>query len=384
VLVAAIALAALVVAPALGLHRQFVDFWDSESAPDRVETSFADLDIGAPPGMAPGVIADQARRVLRRRVSDRHIVTIWAAPTKAGGFCSHAQIREISGGSRGGSGGCDRDRVLGLAPGVTIPGPISPDGTIQREPVIIDGHVAIEDAETVEVRFQNGEAERIPLVWISEPIDAAFFAYEVPREHWRAGFRPTAVIARDGDGRELAREEVLRSWPEPELFADPKTGMPSEAVGARQRKLIETALSNGTTAALFVAPSKSGGRCNWVRAGEGGPGHRCVPADYQRQPIEVGLSGGGLLWGEVRDDVAVLELHFEGGARTELRPVEGFVLYSIPPEHHRPGRRLSLMVARGALGDEIARREVPTGSPSVYPCKRKERDDLGGGRSACP
>jgi hypothetical protein len=384
VLVAAVALAALLVAPALGLHRQFVEFFAGESAPERVETSFAELDIGAPPGMAPGVVADQARRVLRRRVSDRHVVTIWAAPTKAGGFCVHSQIREIGGGRRGGGSGCDGDRVLGFAPGVTIPGPISRDGTIQREPVIIDGHVAIADAESVEVRFENGEAERVPLVWISEPIDAAFFAYEVPREHWRAGLRPTAVVARDGDGRELAREEVLRGWPGPELFADLRTGVPSQAVASKQRKLLETTLPSGTKATLFVAPATSGGRCNWVRTNGGGPGHRCVPAGYEKQPIEVGLSGGGLLWGEVGDDVALLELHFEGGGFVQLRPVEGFVLYAIPPRHHRPGRRLRSMVARSTLGAEIARRDLPTGSPGVYPCEPEDRIQVGGGHSACP
>jgi hypothetical protein len=384
VLVATVTLAALVVAPALGLHRQFVDFFGSEPAPDRVETSFADLDVGAPPGMAPGVLAEQARRVFRQRVSDRHVVTIWAAPTQAGGFCSQSQIREIGGASRGGGGGCNRDRRLGLAPGVTIPGPISPDGTIQREPVLIDGHVTIRDAESVEVRFQSGESDELPLVWISEPIDAGFFAYAVPREHWRAGSRPAFVIARDGDGREVAREEVLRAWPGPELFVDPKTGIPSAAIAAKRRKLIETTLPSGTKAALFVAPAKSGGRCNWVQTEGGGPGHRCVPADYERQPIEVGLSGGGLLWGEVRHDVAVLELHFEAGSVVELRPAGGFVLYSIPPERHRPGTRLRLMVARGPLGDEIARRSLPTGSTSVYPCKPAERIDLDRRHSACP
>jgi hypothetical protein len=384
VLVAALVLAALAVAPALGLHRQFVDFFEGESAPDRVETSFAELDIAAPPGMAPGVIAEQARRVFRRRVSERHIVTIWAAPTKAGGFCAHSQIREIGGGSRGGGGGCDRDRTLALAPGLVIPGPISPDGTIQREPVIIDGHLAIREAESLEVRFENGESDEIPLVWISEPIDAAFFAYAVPREHWRPGFRPAFVIARDGDGRELAKEEVLRGWPGPELFADPKTGVPSQAVASKRRRLIETTLPDGTKAVLFVAPAKSGGRCNWVQTEGGGPGHRCVPADYERQPIEVGLSGGGLLWGEVRHDVAELELHFERGAVAEVRPVEGFVLYAIPPRQHQPGRRLRLMIARDALGDEIARRNVSTGSPSVYPCEPAKRVDVGGGHSACP
>jgi hypothetical protein len=298
VLVATVALAALVVAPALGLHRQFIDFWGSESAPNRVETSFAELDIGAPPGMAPGVLSDQARRVFRQPVSDRHIVTIWAAPTKAGGFCSQSLIREIGGNSRGGGGGCNRDRELGLAPGMTIPGPISPDGTIRREPVIIDGHVTIHGVESIEVQFENGESDDVPLAWISEPIDAGFFAYAVPRKHWRAGSRPAFVVARDGAGREVAREEVSRGWPGPELFADPRTGAPGEAVPAKRRKLLETTLRDGRKAVLFVAPSKSGGRCHWVQAGEGGgPGFGCVPADHETRPIEVGLSGGGLLWG---------------------------------------------------------------------------------------
>jgi len=50
--------AAVVAAPvALGLHRLVVDFLSAEPAPERVQLTFARLDLGAPKGMAPGVIA---------------------------------------------------------------------------------------------------------------------------------------------------------------------------------------------------------------------------------------------------------------------------------------------------------------------------------------
>ena len=61
VLIAAAALALLIAAPALGLHHTIVDFFAAEPAPERVQLTFARLDLGAPKGMATGVIAGQTR-----------------------------------------------------------------------------------------------------------------------------------------------------------------------------------------------------------------------------------------------------------------------------------------------------------------------------------
>ena len=56
---AAVAAAVLLLAaPALGLHRVVVSFFEGEPAPQRVQVDFARQELGAPTGMAPGAIPD--------------------------------------------------------------------------------------------------------------------------------------------------------------------------------------------------------------------------------------------------------------------------------------------------------------------------------------
>ena len=57
--------------------------------------------------------------------------------------------------------------------------------------------------------FSGGEPAPAPVTWVSAPIDAGFFVYELPKEHWQAGHRPTALVLEDADGNELARDTQL-------------------------------------------------------------------------------------------------------------------------------------------------------------------------------
>jgi len=195
----AVGLAAIVAAtPALGLRGQIVQFFGGgEPAPAPVVKDFGEIDVGAPPGMATGVIADETRDVMEVPLSTGKTAVVWVAPTRAGGFC---RFTSTSGRHSTGGGGCDRDRSLPFAPGLDIPGPVSPEGEILAPPVVFDG------ATKVEIRFEDGESATTPLVWVSPPIDAGFFVYEVPEAHWRAGHRPVALVLEDADGNELARD----------------------------------------------------------------------------------------------------------------------------------------------------------------------------------
>jgi hypothetical protein len=59
------------------------------------------------------------------------------------------------------------------------------------------------------VPFRNAlVAASIPLVWVSKPVETAFFVYGVPRPHWRAGRLPTTLTLRAANGKELARHEI--------------------------------------------------------------------------------------------------------------------------------------------------------------------------------
>ena len=200
------AVAILLVGPALGLPGKVIRLFESgEPAPERVEKDFASLDTAAPEGMAPGVIRGQTRKVTTVRLSSGHEVALWVAPTRREGFCTNWE--ELF-------GGCMADRAeyleRGLLLGVTVAEPGS------TGPYLLGGEILTESgAASLEVRYRDGERADIPLVWVSEPINAGFFLFEVPRTNWETAARPVAVVALDEDGKEVARQEL----PGPQPFA---------------------------------------------------------------------------------------------------------------------------------------------------------------------
>jgi hypothetical protein len=186
----------LLATPAFGLRGQIFHLFGEEK-PAPVGKDLAGMDVGAPPGMAPNVIAGETREVMEVLLSTGKKWVIWVAPTRAGGFCMPS--------------GCDRDRSLPFAPGLTIPGPISPSGEILAPPVIFQGDTLIHGASAVEIQFEDGESARAHVVWVSAPIDAGFFVYELPEAHWKAGHRPVALVLEDVNGNVLARDtEIAR------------------------------------------------------------------------------------------------------------------------------------------------------------------------------
>jgi hypothetical protein len=199
--IAAVA-AALIAVPAFAIGGRVIDFFSAEPAPERIVKNFATLDVGAPAGMATDVVPGQTRKVLAIGGGEDRVATLFVAPTRAGGFCVAVET------ARGGSVGCDANRELSVGLGTTIPGPVSPAGTIERGPVLVSGHVTLQDAASIHLRYQDGETVEIPLTWVSPPIDAGFFVYAVPAEHWSRGHLPQAIIVRAEDGAELARRII--------------------------------------------------------------------------------------------------------------------------------------------------------------------------------
>ena len=124
-------------------------------------------------------------------------VALWLAPTKAGGFCFYLA---------NGGGQCDAQRALSFWPLFSLGGSYTRDGVITGGPVTVAGSTTVVDARTVEIRFEDGAVADVPVVWISAPIDAGFFAYQVPRERWAKGHRPVEAVLRDGDSKELASD----------------------------------------------------------------------------------------------------------------------------------------------------------------------------------
>ena len=378
---AAVALLAVVAAtPALGLRGHLVHLFTSgKPAPTRVIEDFAQLDIAAPAGMAPGVIADEAREVMEVPLSTGENAVMIAAPTRSGGFCLELST---NGPARGGGGGCDRDRLGRFSPGLSIP-EMSPDGAIERAPVVIDGSTLVASAAKVAIVYQDGQVGNAPVVWVSKPIDAGFFVYEVPRQHWAAGHRPVRLVLEDDDGHELARKDL--PWPSPPVQQD---GVPTDAIASQRRELMAITSEQGTREALWVAPSRTGGVCHWLttdgRAGRSAgcsAGGAATPADE----LAVGLLSGAapiLFDGEVGAHVATVELRYQDGDVQRVQPVEGFVLAEVPSRHWPKGHRLDAIVALDASGRAIARQPFDTETPGTYPCTKPV--ELGHGVAACP
>jgi hypothetical protein len=207
---AAAAVAVVAAAPAFGLGGKLVRiFARGEPAPAPVERSFAGLDAGAPPGFQTGVVASQTRKIVLPGN-----VALWIAPTRKGGFCLFVE---------GGGGQCDTARALTFWPTFSIGGDFSHQGVIENGPVLIDGSTTLGDAASVEVQFEDGSSVTIPVVWVSAPIDAGFFGYDVPAAHLRVGARPTLLVLRDANGNELRRDSS--AFEVPAFRQGPETGL---------------------------------------------------------------------------------------------------------------------------------------------------------------
>jgi hypothetical protein len=378
---AAIVIGAVLVAPAaLALRTTVVDFFQSEPASHDLVLDFARMDVGAPPGLENHVLYEQTRKIFERKLASGQTLTLWVAPTKTGGFC------EALLGPRGGGGmGCLQKRVP-VAPTIAVQGSISPDGAIRKGPVLVSGSVGIDKAETIELHYEDGDVDLQTLTWVSSPIDAAFFLFDVPEQHWPKQHRFDRLVLRDAEGRELHSEAVTLHGP-PAM--DPKTGAPSEAVQKQARKLITVPTHAGPVAALWTAPTADGRRCNWLRYGEaGGFGGGCTPEGGERPVFAVAQSQGRdvvLLWGgPARADVAEIEVRYQDGEHAVVPVVEGMVLYEIPPEHFARGHRPNLLIARGADGRELARRPQETQAYGAYPCDKPVPIPNGFGEKACP
>jgi hypothetical protein len=185
-LAAVVAALALAATPAFGLGARVIDFFQSEPAPEALKVQLAELNTGAPPGMSPCVDAAELRAVMTRELYNGPY-TLWVAPTKDGNFCVHFGRA----GRDGGSGGCIDRRIVPIYPNFAQAN--------SGKPILAFGSVTAEGATHVELELDNGKSVEAELVWVSEPIDAGFYATDV-----REG-KPTAVVARDGDGNEVAR-----------------------------------------------------------------------------------------------------------------------------------------------------------------------------------
>jgi hypothetical protein len=192
---AALASAVVIVSPATSVGGKIVRLFDhAEPPPQQVVESFAQWNG---PQFRDHVQAGRAIKVLDARVAPGTTWTLWVAPTKDGGFCTS-------------TGSCyARDfRYDRIGVEVGLFGRVAPDGEILSGPVVLSGETTNRRADALVLRFQDGERQSIPLVWVGKPVETAFFLYGVPERHWQKGHLPTTLTMLAAYGDELDTREV--------------------------------------------------------------------------------------------------------------------------------------------------------------------------------
>jgi hypothetical protein len=380
-LVLAAAIAAIAVAaPALGFHRVIVDWFQAEPASGRTQLDFLRLGVLAPPGMDPGVIPNSARKVMTVKYKGRpHVLAV--APTKSGGFCwiwtdltgSCVQDRnEVRP-----EGNDPRDRnPFALGAGFMA----DEEGTVS----LVDGRLLDDRIEHLTLQYEDGQSADIPFAWVSPPIDAGFYFFEVPEERQVQGRRAHALVATDGAGEVVARmifpiprsEDIDRSVRLPDGLV---MQLPANALVDKARRLIELRTENGAVLIAWLVPRAGDPPCYvW------GGGRNCTPEGFEAHPLGAVIQGGPrmLVAGQVRSDVATYELRYEDGDVERVEPVESFVLHEIPSRHYARGHRLERIRALDRNGAVLAGQALRTNAFGVYPCEKPV--DVGHGVTACP
>jgi hypothetical protein len=358
----AAALAILVAAPAFGLGRGIIDFFSSEPAPERIQVEYAKMRARASIHLGPKLTPVGEARQVMTASADGAKRPLWVVPIESGGFCFRWHTL----------GSCGRIPRLSEAKlGV---------GWQEGEfgAAFLVGYVLAPEVETVELRYEDGESSQLPLVWVSPPIDAGFFAFEVPDEHQRAGHGAEVLVALDGDRKVIERSVLPQSDPGWEEGSD---GLPRIADRTRKRALFDFRDENGKRWSLTVAPAPGNRLCFIYDRGGG-----CRSPEFPN-PEPLGVWGGGptvVVCCTVGEGVARVTLEFEDGDSIDLEPREGFLLHAIPSAHYARGHRLEAIVQRDSSAREVNRREVRTGRPAVYPCRKDQEIDLGYGQSVCP
>jgi hypothetical protein len=139
-------------------------------------------------------IAARARRIGFFRFGGRNRVLL-VAPTTNGGFCTSLS------GPYGGVG-CTLPRNR-LPKSVLNPG-MTGDAT---GPILFHGYFTVPHAARLQVIFADGSTGTIPFAWVTEPIRAGFFVYDLSA-HRRRGRRPVALSVWDRHGKRLYEQRV--------------------------------------------------------------------------------------------------------------------------------------------------------------------------------
>ena len=192
VLAAALILAAIALAtPALGLDRIVVDFFRAEHAPEVVRVDIRHwFDEVSPTPEKPGVSADESRKVYSF-VAESGRYDLFVSPAR-GGYCW--LIRRVA-------GSCEDSSSAVISP---LWSDVPRSGDPVSDPAMVAGAINAASAARLALTFEDGTSTDLPFVFVSDPIDAGFFYYELPRNHLEQGSRPRTLTVYGEHDRVLA------------------------------------------------------------------------------------------------------------------------------------------------------------------------------------
>jgi hypothetical protein len=344
---AALAVAFLLVAPAVGVRVPILDFWTAEKAPPKVVEDFESLAEGAPAGMDPQALPGETRKVPLAGGS-----TVWVAPTRAGGYCTEH--------------GCDK---LGTFPlGITWGASKLPArGHVPQPQItdfdILDGAVNSRYVDSVEIRFRDGEVDRPNVTWVSEPIHHGFFEYRVPAAHRLPGHEIIAVVGLDADDRVVVNEALPGS--------EELKQVPLDAIVSKRAERARIATKEGE-AVIWEAPTRYDGRCAWLE--HGGRVLRFLPCmpkgyDYGRLAVRfVSTPRDVLFVGWAIPRIASVEIFFADGSQKVVEPEDGFLLAELPAGNVVAGHEATTIIGRDSNGKAVPP-SIDVGKAFAYaPC----------------
>ncbi len=358
------------VASAYALGHPVVDFGTAKHAGVHEVDEFGSMQVAAPRGMAPGVLPHQTRRITSVRI-DGKVHTLYVAPTKHGGFCYEwTQL----------GGTCRASRHSRYATH------IDPGGLIGRNGLIVlEGSFIQAAGDRLTMTFKDGATAEVPFVFVSTPISAGFYLYRVPDAHRRAATRPTSLALYNKAGKLLDREPIiggespLATQRPHKLAGFGVISAPAAGIWAKRVLLFDLRAPGGQRVGLWSMPMRGGGRCYATNTGSG-----CfTPALLKTMPpLEVGFNGDRLCC-SVSTRIVRVEALFQDGARVELQPRAGFLVWPIPTDHWALGHRITTLVGYDAAGRVITREKLaaPKDQRGIYPCKKPK--NLGYGVKEC-
>jgi hypothetical protein len=317
-------------------------------------------------------LAAPARQITDVRFEGRdHVLVV--APLKGGGYCDSWRGPYLS-------GNCVASR----------PGPTSKTINVQvpgggSGPIDIYGSFVQPSGARLEVAFQDGATAQIAAVWVSAPISAGFFLYNIPSAHRRPGHVPVSLSLLDSSGHMIANAKLptFPAFAKPLLRNVPGFGIeriPPQAIYARRQLLFQATITTFThrpigpstlrqRVGLWIAPSTTGGTCLWEGGTISGGISGCGQHQRPLPPLPIAPNFYfDTLCCQVGLGVARIELRFQDGDRIEVYPEKTYILAAIPLHHFAPGHRFTEEVAYSQSGKVLAERTFPTNQPGMYPC----------------